>query len=231
MLSLLSASRAGLRSARSPRGSREPGAALSFLERRTQRGVTLLELMITVAIVGIVGAIGIPQMGQWIRNSSVNSAAEILQNGLRQDEAEAIRRNLRVEFMLTNGTPAASGIKTLTPTTNGKNWAIRALDGLTPLADENTAYVNGFQLKDVSSDISVEGPASVLFSGSGRVLDNKGVAISSHQVYRISRSSADKALCVFVTPGGGVKLCNPALASGEPFACQPQISLSKCPKA
>ena len=29
----------------------------------------------------------------------------------------------------------------------------------------------------------------------------------------------------------GVKLCNPALASGEPFACQPQISLSKCPKA
>ena len=69
--------------------------------------------MITVAIVGIVAAIGIPQMGQWIRNSSVNSAAEILQNGLRQAEAEAIRRNLRVEFMLTNGTPAASGIKSL----------------------------------------------------------------------------------------------------------------------
>ena len=89
----------------------------------------------------------------------------------------------------------------------------------------------GFLLKDVSSDINVEGPASVLFSGSGRVLDNKGAAISSHQVYRISRSSAEKALCVFVTPGGGVKLCNPALASGEPFACQPQISLVKCPKA
>ena len=91
--------------------------------------------------------------------------------------------------------------------------------------------MNGFQLKEVSSDITVEGPASVLFSGSGRVLDNKGAAISSHQVYRISRSSAEKALCVFVTPGGGVKLCNPALASGEPFACQPQISLVKCPKA
>lgn len=198
---------------------------------RKQRGVTLLEMMVTVAIVGIIAAIGIPQMGQWIRNSSVNSAAEILQNGLRQAEAEAIRRNLRVEFMLTNGTPSASSIKSLTATTNGKNWAIRALDGLVPLADQNAAYVNGFLLKDVSPDITVEGPASVLFNGSGRVLDNKGVAISSHQVYRISRASAEKAMCVFVTPGGGVKLCNPALASGEPFACQPQVSLSKCPKA
>jgi len=201
------------------------------LTRRRQRGATLLELMITVAIVGIVSAIGVPQMGQWIRNSSVNSAAEILQNGLRQAEAEAIRRNLRVEFMLTNEVPAASSIKTLNATMNGKNWAIRALDGLTPLADQNAAYVNGFLLKEVSPDLTVEGPASVLFSGSGRVLDNKGVAVASHQVYRISRTSADKALCVFVTPGGGVKLCNPALASGEPFACQPQISLSKCPKA
>jgi len=201
------------------------------LRRAGQQGVTLLELMITVTIVGIVGAIGIPQMSQWIRNTSVTSAAEILQNGLRQAEAEAIRRNLRVEFLLTDGTPSVSTIKTLTASANGKNWAIRALDGLTPLADQNAAYVNGFLLKEVSPEISLEGPASVLFSGSGRVLDNKGAAISSHQVYRISRSSADKALCVFVTPGGGVKLCNPALASGEPFACQPQISLSKCPKA
>ena len=201
------------------------------LKHGGQRGATLLELMVTVTIVGIVGAIGIPQMGQWIRNSSVNSAAEILQNGLRQAEAEAIRRNLRVEFLLTNEAPASSNIKTLSATLNGKNWAIRALDGLVPLADQNAAYVSAFLLKDVSYDISVEGPGSVLSSGSGRVLDNKGVAISSHQVYRISRSSADKALCVFVTPGGGVKLCNPARASGEPFACQPQISLSKCPKA
>jgi type IV fimbrial biogenesis protein FimT len=201
------------------------------LQARRQRGATLLELMITVTIVGIVGAIGIPQMGHWIRNSSVTSAAEILQNGLRQAEAEAIRRNLRVEFLLTNGTPSASTIKSLTATANGKNWAIRALDGLAPLADQNAAYVSGFLLKDVSPDITVEGPASVLFSGAGRVLDNKGAAVASHQVYRISRSTADKALCVFVTPGGGVKLCNPALASGEPFACQPQISASVCPKA
>lgn len=201
------------------------------LKRSRQRGATLLELMVTVTIVGIIAAIGIPQMGQWIRNSSVNSAAEILQNGLRQAEAEAIRRNLRVEFLLTNEVPASSNIKTLSATMNGKNWAIRALDGLVPLSDQNAAYVSGFLLKDVSSDINVEGPASVLFSGSGRVLDSKGVAVASHQVYRITRTSSDKALCVFVTPGGGIKLCNPALPSGEPFACQPQISLSKCPKA
>lgn len=152
------------------------------LRRAGQQGVTLLELMITVTIVGIVGAIGIPQMSQWIRNTSVTSAAEILQNGLRQAEAEAIRRNLRVEFLLTDGTPSVSTIKTLTASANGKNWAIRALDGLTPLADQNAAYVNGFLLKEVSPEISLEGPASVLFSGTGRVLDTAGAAVADHRV-------------------------------------------------
>ncbi len=63
------------------------------LELRSQRGATLLELMVTVMIAGIVLAIGVPQMGNWIRRHSVISAAEIFQNGLRRAETEAIRRN------------------------------------------------------------------------------------------------------------------------------------------
>jgi type IV fimbrial biogenesis protein FimT len=82
--------------------------------------------MVTVVIAGILMAVGIPQMGEWIRRNSVGSAAETVQNGLRQAEAEAIRRNQRVEFLLTNAAPSQSGILSLTAADNGKNWAVRA---------------------------------------------------------------------------------------------------------
>ena len=191
-----------------------------------QHGVTLIELMVTVTIISILLAVGIPQMGEWIRRNSIGSAAESVQNGLRQAEAEAIRRNMRVEFLLTNATPSQSGILSLSAADNGKNWAVRAL-GTT---DAKLAYVSGFQMSAVSPDVALAGPASLFFTGMGRVTDSTGAAVTEYQVYRLSRSGADRAVCVFVTPGGAIKTCDPALASGKPFACLPLVSLAKCPK-
>ena len=122
-----------------------------------QGGVTLVELMVTVVITGILMAVGIPQMGEWIRRNSIGSAAETVQNGLRQAEAEAIRRNQRVEFLLTNATPSQSGILSLAAADNGQNWAVRVL-GTT---DATLAYVSGFQMTEISSVVELTGPASV----------------------------------------------------------------------
>jgi len=199
--------------------------------RKRQQGVTLLELMITVVIGGVLLAVAVPQLTAWVQRNSVSTAAEIVQNGLRQAEAEAIRRNARVEFLLTSSTPAKSGIGKLAASLNGKNWAVRVLDSsMTPLADDNLAYVNAFSMSELSPGVTIEGPASVVFSGTGRVSDIKGVAITAYQVFRLTREGADRAICVFVTPGGAVKACDPSLSSGAPFACQPLVSLSQCPK-
>ena len=190
-------------------------------------GSTLLELMVTVSIVGILLAVGVPQMSDWIRRNSVASAAEVLQNGLRQAESEAIRRNAFAEFLLTNGTPSSS--ETLTATENGANWAIRMLDSsYTAVAG---GYVNGFKTTDVSSALVISGPASLVFNGMGRALNATGVPITATQVYRFSRAGTDRAYCVFVTSGGSVKMCDPDQDSGKPRACQPVLSLAQCPKA
>lgn len=195
------------------------------VQGRLQGGTTLLELMVTVTIVAILLAVGVPQLSDWIRRNSVSSAAEVLQNGLRGAEAEAIRRNAPAEFLLTNDTPSASG--TLAAVDNGKNWAIRMRDSSFGIV--TGGYVAGFSLKEVSADVVLSGPASVLFNGMGRTLDSTGAALTAAQVYRFSRDGADKAFCVFVTPGGSVKLCDPSLASGNPRACQPLLTLSQCP--
>lgn len=180
--------------------------------------------MITVLILGILMAIGVPQMSDWIRRSSVSAAAEILQSGLRQATTEAIRRNLRVEFLLTNDMPTTAAVASLRPTADGLNWAARTQGG-----DEvPSAHVASLAMKDVSAEVRVSGPASLWFNGMGRVSDGKGVALSANQFYRVTRAGAGRAVCVFVTPGGAVKSCDPSLQEGHPFACLPRVPASLC---
>ncbi|HND25314.1 MAG TPA: GspH/FimT family pseudopilin [Rhodocyclaceae bacterium] len=200
-----------------------------LIPARRLRGATLLELMVTVSIVAILMAVGMPSMKDWILRNSVSSAAEVLQNGLRRAESEAIRRNAPIEFLLTSGIPSSSA--SLTAEANAVNWAIRVVDSSNSYKPVAGGYVAGFYLKDISSAVTVSGPASVIFNGMARVLDNAGVPVNGYQVYRFSRSGSDKAYCVFVSQGGGVKMCDPDQASGTPRACQPLLSASQCPKA
>ncbi|MBS0354557.1 MAG: GspH/FimT family pseudopilin [Proteobacteria bacterium] len=196
-----------------------------MLTGHAQRGVTLLELMVTVVIVAILLAVAIPYFGGLIARGAVGSGAQLIQNALRQAEAEAIRRNSDVEFLLTDDVPSVSSVATLVAKANGKNWTIRVVD----VAASNR-YVNGYTTKDISGGIAYQGPASIRFSGAGRVLDSTGAAVSGKQIFRVSQTEGgDFAYCVFVTPGGGVKMCNPALASGNPQACQPILAATDCP--
>lgn len=196
------------------------------LFRPSQRGFTILELMVVVAVSGILLSIALPSMTQVIRNNSVGVAAELVQNALRQAEGEAIRRNGEVEFMLTDSTPSVATVNSLTAKANGLNWAIRMVDSAAP-----NRYVNGYTTSQMAEGVTYQGPAGIRFNGSGRVLDSSSSPVGGKQVYRVSRTNAAVAYCVFVTPGGAVKLCDPSKASGDPRACQPMLSASDCPAA
>lgn len=196
---------------------------MSKLSMNAEKGTTLLELMVTLVVAAILLATGLPAMSDWIRRSSVGTAAELIQNALRQAETEAIRRNAEVEFALTDDTPGASVVDTMTAKANGKNWLIRVVD-----STATNRYVNGNMAKQLSDGLSYQGPASIHFSGAGRVLDSTGAAVGAKQIYRVSRSGTDLMYCVFVTPGGAVKMCNPAFPSGNPRACQPILTAAEC---
>lgn len=196
------------------------------IRRPAQQGFTLLELMVVLIIGAILLSIAVPSMTQMIRNNSVGAAAEVIQNALRQAEGEAIRRNGEVDFILTDSTPSAATVSSMTAKADGDNWAIRMVDSAAP-----NRYVNGVSTSQMSSDVVYQGPAGVRFNGSGRVLDLTSAPVGSKQIFRVSRASATVAYCVFVTPGGAVKMCNPSKASGDPRACQPMLSATDCPAA
>jgi type IV fimbrial biogenesis protein FimT len=198
--------------------------------QRRLRGATLLELIVTVSIVGILMAIGVPQLGDWVRRNSVGSAAEIIQNGLRQAEAEAIRRNQRVEFLLTNDTPSQDSIKTVTAAANGANWASRVLDAdFAPLSDITLAYVNVFRMKDVSADVAIQGRPT-WFSAATAGSSTSRARRSPNTRFSGSPVPARIARCACSSPRGGIRTCDPAITSGKPFACLPLVSAEKCPK-
>lgn len=196
------------------------------IRRPAQQGFTLLELMVVLIIGAILLSIAVPSMTQMIRNNSVGAAAEVIQNALRQAEGEAIRRNGEVDFILTDSTPSAATVSSLTAKADGDNWAIRMVDSAAP-----NRYVNGVSTSQMSSDVVYQGPAGVRFNGSGRVLDLTSAPVGSKQIFRVSRASATVAYCVFVTPGGAVKMCDPSKASSDPRACQPMLSATDCPAA
>lgn len=64
----------------------------------TAKGFTLVEIMIAIAIVGILLALGAPALGGFLTNSRIKSMASEMRDGLQTARMEAIRRNEPVCF-------------------------------------------------------------------------------------------------------------------------------------
>lgn len=83
---------------------------------RAQSGFTLLELMVVVVIAGILLGIGIPAMGNFIRNARITGAANDVMVGLHFARSEAIKRRVAVTFCSSANTLNADSTANANPT-------------------------------------------------------------------------------------------------------------------
>ncbi len=67
------------------------------------KGMTLVEILVAVVIVGILYAAAAPSFANWIQNTRIRSAAESIQNGLILAKTEAVHGNRTAQFVSCGG--------------------------------------------------------------------------------------------------------------------------------
>ena len=75
--------------------------------KQTSAGFTLIELMITIAIIAIIITISAPSMATQLANQRVKSTTATLVNALKEAKAESIIRRQAVTLSYQNTTPKA----------------------------------------------------------------------------------------------------------------------------
>ena len=196
----------------------------SLLSPRLQRGLTLIELMVTIALLALLLGLAAPAFSEWTRNAQVRTVTDALQSGARLAQAEAVRRNRQVVFFLTNN---AACTATTAPAADGAFWAVRTV----PLvAGDPVATVQCGQIADVAAGVAIDGPTAICFNSVGRQVANTNPGIGSTtctldadglSTYDISATGGNRPLRVLVSLGGQVRMCDPSrtLSATAPDGC------------
>lgn len=141
--------------------------------RSGARGFTLPEVLVVVAVLGILGAAAAPSMSTLLVNQRVRSSGSELLQALIRSRSEAIKRNAEVS-LLPSANSWAGG------------WRIpNPADPSTPI--EVHGPVKG---------ATITGPDSVVFQSNGRIRGSASVS------FDVSVSGGGMRRCVLVDPSG-----------------------------
>lgn len=178
-----------------------------------QRGFTLIELMVAVAVLAILAAIAFPSFDDFFDRYRVRGAADEVLSVLSVARAQSVKIGLDTAVSSTAGTPWCVGANSASvPSAGAAAAGATACD----CSEANACLVGGEELV-VSS---VKHPGVTMVSGSALTFDGKlGLAVTSSGAVSdpgaiVLRSPQGKYdVSVNVSPLGQATLCTP---SGKP---------------
>lgn len=190
-----------------------------------QHGVTLIELVITLAVMAVAFGLGMPAYSAWIQNSQIRTAAESMQSGIQLARAEGLKSNATVRFQLMTTTDANCALSS-----TGTNWVISVNDA-TGKCDVTDSTVDPFMARFKAGAEGAKNAAvsatqsSISFNGLGQVTP----APTSTITIDITNSTGGTCVaaggnmrCLQLQVGGAgqVRMCDPAVtAASDPRKC------------
>lgn len=174
-------------------------------------GFTMIELMIVVVIIAIATMLGIPSYRAWMQNTQIYNAASSVENGLQKAKAEAVKRNVNIEFVLGSNPPwriQLPGNTTPCPIPSGA--------ALTTLLECSTTEGE----KNVTAAATPTTATTITFNSFGGVVNNLNGASLTQIDFSSAVLPGTHNLRVTIGLGGITRMCDPNLATGSsPRAC------------
>jgi type IV fimbrial biogenesis protein FimT len=182
--------------------------------RAAQRGLSLIELMFTIAVFGILIMLAAPSFFEWQQSSQIRAAAEAVQNGLQLARNEAISRNVPVQIAIgprTGWTVAEA---------NAPAAAVQ-----TRVHEEGTPNANFVLTPDTATTVTFTPLGGVTANVDDSAIltridiDNP----SGGNCQSASTAGPMRCLRILVTGGGSIRMCDPkfdaAAIPKDPRAC------------
>lgn len=167
-------------------------------------GFGLIELMVAVAILGIVLTFALPSYRAWIQNTKVRTVAESIQNGVQKARSEALMRNTPVQFSL--GANSA--------------WTVQCVNAATcPDLAGGVVETRSSKEGDTSTVTITPTPGGatdVVFTNLG--IKSTTVPNQLTQV-DVAVANADRNLTITIGAGGNVRVCDPNAGTSDPRRC------------
>ncbi|MDO9005180.1 MAG: GspH/FimT family pseudopilin [Aquabacterium sp.] len=186
---------------------------------KTQRGFSMIEVVVTIAIMGILMAAAMPSVGDWLRNAKVRNTADSLLNGLQQARSVAVNRNRPTTLYLVNNLTGSCALSNA-----AGSWVVShaspvgQCDSTTVVLAKGSVLDGGGATVTASQSNYSAGATAVTFNGLGMLAQSS----LSTAIRRIVVASADGSydLRIEISPGGAARLCEPRIdTTGDSRKC------------
>ena len=168
-------------------------------------GMSLIELLIGLVLVGILLALGVPSFAAWLQNVQVRNAAESISNGLQLARANAVQRNKSVTFTM-NGPDSSWSV------------TIDAPSALEPAIVQTRSAAEG-----TPNAVIVTSDPTITFDGLGKtnLLAAATIQVTNPTGGACGTANTDmRCLNLTVAVGGQIKMCDPqVLTAGDSRRC------------
>ncbi|MDT9002139.1 GspH/FimT family pseudopilin [Paucibacter sp. APW11] len=191
-----------------------------------QRGLTLIELVVVLAIFGFALAAAMPSVSQWMRNLSVRNTAESMRAAVERARLEALRRNTSMGFWLVEDSTSKVLTGKCTQSVSGPSWVV-SVNSPEGACDVAPSSVNEPKIVDSWSPSNSGGAVTVAGTDAdGNAVDNvvfnslgQAQAGGLATIDISDSTSGSTALRVMIGAGGSIRLCMPSAAVGDARRC------------
>ncbi|WP_262880731.1 Tfp pilus assembly protein FimT/FimU [Psychrobacter sp. ANT_WB68] len=139
--------------------------------RMTSSGFTLIELMVTIAVLAIIVSIAAPSISTQLANQRVKSTTATIANALKEAKVESIIRRQNVELIYD-------------ATTTPKTITLKAIN-TPPVSDTNISVYNIGKQSIITQTITPSTVSNIIFQ------PNKKIANNATVVYTICDSGSN----------------------------------------